>query len=60
MIKGDTDDRRSMLLADQYEYCCLVNGADRNALKKAQIHTAQGICIPVDNTFSENDGSGRH
>ena len=59
MIKGDTDDRRGMLLADQYEHSCLIHGAYRNALKKDQIHSAQGVSIPVDNTFPENDGTGR-
>ena len=60
MIKGDTDDRRGMLLADQYEHSGLIHGADRNALKKDQIHTSQGIRILMDNTFSENDGTCRH
>ena len=51
MIKGDPNDRRGMLLADQYEYSRLIHGADSNAHQEDQVHSEKGVGVLVDNTF---------
>ena len=59
-IRGERNDRLDLLLGNQYEHRGFIYGADSHAHKKAKVHSSQGVCIPVDYTFSSNGRSGRH